>query len=429
MLQEIRKLLHDAIRGTDFEDKTYFAGGCVRDELLGRQTSDLDITVELQDGGIRLADFLHKQGLCSKPVIYKQFGTALIFWNDYKIELVMTRRESYRSRSRKPEVAFGTLLEDVLRRDFTINSLLMRVTDGKILDLSGKGQIDLKAKLIRATSDPEVLFKEDPLRILRAVRFATTLDFSIEKNTLCTLKRMVSVLKQISKERIAEEFLKIMSNPDFPQGLRLLKKTGIMRVILPNLRVSSGIIRSQHPPDIHLGSTWGEPTRMPGGCRVKLALLLWRQKDPTTFLKLLKLSQKEIEKVKRLTVFCKTLRYLQRSNTVLNSVQLRRMVYLDNDILPEIVILFPLTGALQNRDKSYWKNDVELCKRLSHESALLESKRFSLTGDDLMRTFCSENGSWVGEMLLRGREYWFAHPDADKKELMEYLAEHYQKRC
>jgi len=421
MLQEIRKLLHAAIQGTEFERYTYFAGGCVRDELIGRKTSDLDITVELPDGGIRLAEFLHKQGLCSTPVIYKQFGTALIFWKDYKIELVMTRRESYRSRSRKPEVVCGTLLEDVLRRDFTVNSLLMRVADGAILDLSGKGINDIEAKLIRATSDPDILFKEDPLRLLRAVRFASSLDFSIEKITLSVLAKMAPMLKHISKERKAEEFLKIMSSPQFLSGLQLLNKTGIIKEILPKLIIPSQLVNGQIE----------NVTDFPGILVLSLlgrcALLLWRHEDPTPLLDMLKLSQKDIGKVCRLIDCCKSIRHLQAENPVLSTVQIRKKAFWYRDILDEIVVLFPLTGMFQKTNDLNLKNDEELCNKLKQEAVLLDANRFSLTGDDLMRTFCSENGSWVGEMLLRGREYWFAHPDADKKELLEYLTELYQK--
>lgn len=419
MLEELRQNLYAVIKDTEFEACSYFAGGCVRDELLGRQTNDIDITVELPDGGIRLAEFLYKQGLTSKPEIYKQFGTALIFWHKLKLELVMTRKESYRAKSRKPEVAFGTLLEDVLRRDFTINALLMRISDGEILDLSGNGVNDLKTKYIRATSEPEVLFKEDPLRIMRAIRFAVTLDFVVESATLSNLKEMAAELKHISRERIAEEFTKIISCTMFAKGLQLLQETGIMQVILPGMKIPTAIMTL--PMQNYTNEAKLESLSLLG----RYALLFWLHNDPTKYLEILKLPKKEIESVNRLTEFCKTIRNQQKDTPLFSVAQLRRKAYWYRDILDLIIELLPLTSMFQQPEESSPAYDLELCDKLRQEAALLDTKRFSLTGDDLIRTFCSENGSWVGEMLTQAREYWFEHPDADKTELLKYLKKLY----
>jgi tRNA nucleotidyltransferase/poly(A) polymerase len=423
MLKEIRNKLHEALKGTEFEHKTYFAGGFVRDELLGTQTKDIDITVELPEGGIRLAEYLHKQGLTTKPLIYKQFGTALIIWKDYRLELVMTRKESYRSRSRKPEVEFGNLREDVLRRDFTVNSLLMRVSDWEILDLSGNGLNDLKAKLIRATSDPVVMFKEDPLRILRAARFATTLCFTIEKQTLSTLKKMAPELKHISRERIAEEFLKIMHCDNFTEGLQLLVKTGIKQAILPTLRIPKQLMPTSSKAGADIGLNLMHSKINSLDLDEKLALLLWKHADPVPILKSLKLSTKDIGTIKRLLDICKAIRFLQKGNPDLTTIQLRSIAFWYSDLLEQIVGLLPITGMFIKADTYNSEKDLKLGKKLLKEADLLASKRFSLTGDDLIRTFCSEKGAWVGAMLIQAREYWFEHPDADKKELLDYLTQ------
>lgn len=168
-MKKIISEIAEAITGTKFEGNTFIAGGYVRDLVMRNENSDLDIAVALPQGGIQLASFLYEKGIATKPVIFEQFGTALAEIKDNKIEFVMTRNESYRSGNRKPVTSPGTLLEDIVRRDFTINSLVMDIMTGEILDLTGNGLNDIKNGIIRATSDPDFIFSDDPLRILRAV--------------------------------------------------------------------------------------------------------------------------------------------------------------------------------------------------------------------------------------------------------------------
>ncbi|RLC50195.1 MAG: tRNA nucleotidyltransferase, partial [Candidatus Cloacimonadota bacterium] len=200
-MENVLKKIADAIVGTEFENKTFAVGGYVRDLLMKRQTEDLDIVVNLKNGGIKLAKFLFEKGISSKPIVYENFGTAMVKIAGYQIEFVMTRRESYRDKNRKPEVEFGTLEEDVFRRDFTINSLLLNISANEILDLTGKGKSDIQNGIIRSTSDPKIIFGEDPLRMLRAVRFAVQLDFEIEKETQKGIIENASKLQFISAER------------------------------------------------------------------------------------------------------------------------------------------------------------------------------------------------------------------------------------
>jgi poly(A) polymerase len=226
-LYELRYILKSAIAGTPFEHITYFAGGCVRDSLLKRETTDFDLAVELEEGGIRLAEHLYQQGISSNPVFYQQFGTALIYLDNHKIELVMTRSESYQPHSRYPQVRFATVLEDTLRRDFTINAMYLRVSDGEILDLSGKGKDDLDNKIIRATGNPQVVFREDPLRILRAIRFAVTLDFMIEPDTLQGIKDSTACLADLSAKAVDTEYRKIFSPLNSAKALELFRKLSL----------------------------------------------------------------------------------------------------------------------------------------------------------------------------------------------------------
>lgn len=152
-MKKVIEKIRNAIENTEFAGRTYIAGGFVRDLIMGNTTDDLDITVELPEGGIRLAHFLYEKGIASKPVLYQEFGTALTIVNSYRIEFVMTRNESYRKGCRKPATSSGTIKEDIYRRDFTINSLIMDIMSGEILDITGRGMDDIKNGIIRATND------------------------------------------------------------------------------------------------------------------------------------------------------------------------------------------------------------------------------------------------------------------------------------
>ncbi|MCF7920727.1 MAG: hypothetical protein K9N06_12510 [Candidatus Cloacimonetes bacterium] len=234
-MQEIIRQIRDAIKDTEFAGKTYIAGGFVRDQVMGLQTNDLDITVELSEGGIRLAQYLHNLGIATKPVLYQEFGTALVLIGNYRIEFVMTRNERYRKGSRKPVTNSGTIREDIYRRDFTINSLIMDIMTGEILDLSGYGLSDIKHGIIRATSAPGIIFCDDPLRILRAIRFANLFQYVIEENTRKGILKNRGELTQISGERKRDEFEKILLSKTAQNGLKMLFKFGLMEFLIPEL--------------------------------------------------------------------------------------------------------------------------------------------------------------------------------------------------
>lgn len=162
--EELLQLLASATHGSKFEGLCYFAGGCVRDLLLGRssQALDADIAVELPAGGISLARFLAQKYNASDPEIHPRFGTAKLELEGIQLEFVMTRSESYRLGNRFPRVRFASLTKDCLRRDFTVNALYQRISDTSILDPCSLGLKDLENRLIRCVGDPEKSFREYP---------------------------------------------------------------------------------------------------------------------------------------------------------------------------------------------------------------------------------------------------------------------------
>lgn len=222
---------------------TYVIGGFVRDWLLKRKArTDFDfVTV---GSGIDLAK--KSQSLtegASRVTVYKTFGTAGFKWKGMELEFVGARKESYSKDSRKPMVEDGTLEDDQRRRDFTINALAISLNKkdyGRLLDPFG-GLEDLKNKIIRTPLDPDITYSDDPLRMMRAIRFATQLGFRIEKKSFDAIRKNATRIKIVSMERIMEEFKKILLTDKPSVGLKLLDDSGLMRFILPELVKLKGI--------------------------------------------------------------------------------------------------------------------------------------------------------------------------------------------
>lgn len=216
--EEIVSMLKCLIKDTKFENHTYTVGGCERDRILGNEIKDIDIVVDLPRGGIELAEYLHDTGwLVHKPVVYENFGTvmfSLVDFPDIELEAVHTRKETYRGDSRNPETAFGTIEEDCQRRDFTVNAIYRNVSTGTLHDFNGNSRKDLLNKEIRACGDPDVVFIEDSLRILRAFRFVDRLDFRLDGLTFLGMNKHCDRLSIISQERITDEFSKILLGND-----------------------------------------------------------------------------------------------------------------------------------------------------------------------------------------------------------------------
>lgn len=224
--------------------ETYVIGGFVRDLLLNRPSKDIDIVTV--GSGIELAEQVSKR-LKNKPrvSVFKNFGTAMIKHKDLEIEFVGARKESYERHSRKPIVENGTLEDDQNRRDFTINALALCLNQscfGELID-PFNGVEDLKNGIIRTPLDPDITFSDDPLRIMRAIRFSTQLGFEIETETLKSISRNKERIKIISGERIIDEINKIMMSAKPSVGFKLLEETGLLQLIFPELLLLKGVER------------------------------------------------------------------------------------------------------------------------------------------------------------------------------------------
>lgn len=227
------------------QTRALIVGGYVRDRLLGGERAgriqEIDVLVE--DGkGLDVANATAKRLGAHPPVVFERFGTAHARIGDYDLEFVSTRAERYDPNSRKPSVRPASLQEDVIRRDFTVNTLLMD-WDGTVLDLTGRGLADLAARRIVTPLDPRETFDEDPLRMLRAVRFATVLEFALDPALRAAVRESAARLHPpvVSMERIHDEFRKLLLADDAERGLRLLDETGLLVRILPQLEAGKGV--------------------------------------------------------------------------------------------------------------------------------------------------------------------------------------------
>ena len=277
--REMANSICDSLRGSGY--RALLVGGCVRDLLLGREPADYDVTT----------DATPEQVMALFPesvAVGAQFGVILIPRDGLKVEVATFRSDVGYSDGRHPDsvVYSKTPQEDVKRRDFTINGLLMRHDSGEVLDFVG-GQTDLQAKIIRAIGEPDRRFKEDKLRMMRAVRFAARFGFEIEAETFRAIRRHVAEIHQVSPERLREELTKMLTEGRARQAFELLDETWLLQQVLPEIGAMKGV---EQPPQFHPeGDVWIHTLMMleglPAGSSATLAwgVLLHDVGKPPTF--------------------------------------------------------------------------------------------------------------------------------------------------
>ena len=234
--------------------KIFIVGGFVRDLILHRERNEIDILV-IGDGPKFASYYAESLGI-NKISIYKNFGTAHFRINDFDLEFVGARKESYNRQSRKPEVTTGTFDEDISRRDFTINTLAVSINKSNFGQLIDKynGLNDINNRIIKTPIDPLVTFNDDPLRIMRAYRFASQLNFIVDDSINNAAYKIRERLRIVSQERITDEFFKILASPIPSIGLKLLFNLGVMEIIFPEIANLSGVEQRNdfHHKDVFL---------------------------------------------------------------------------------------------------------------------------------------------------------------------------------
>jgi len=257
--KEIRHLIPSEIIEIAESDgyEIYAVGGCIRDLLLGRKTSDIDIAVV--GDAPKLARSISDKLKAGKVAIYARFGTALLRYNGMNYEFATARSESYLPDSRKPtEITPVSIDEDLSRRDFTINALALGLTGvnkDRFID-NFNGLSDLKDGIIRTPLEPEKTFSDDPLRMLRGIRFAAEFSFRIDRKTLNGIHKNTSRIKIVAQERIGEEIWKMLSGSDPVRAMQLLLECGLMNIIIPEIVAMHGVeqIGKHHHKEVLLHS-------------------------------------------------------------------------------------------------------------------------------------------------------------------------------
>ena len=243
--------IKNIIQDTKFDKHVFAVGGSVRDFYMGNEIKDIDLVIDIENGGIEFAKFCMDKGLLAHDVVlFERYGTAMfkfLEFPDDEIECVMTRGEKYPDRdSRNPETVFSSIEDDCVRRDLTINALYYNITDCKIVDMVG-GIQDIDNKVIRTTNkNPDVVYDDDPLRVLRTVRFATRYGWDIESKTYESMKKYVDRLEIISKERIKDEFNKILLSNNAKIGIKTLCDIGAMKYIIPEVYEMIGMSQNAY---------------------------------------------------------------------------------------------------------------------------------------------------------------------------------------
>jgi poly(A) polymerase len=278
--RELLRLLKRA--AADRGVKAWVVGGYVRDHLLGRAQPDLDVVVE--EGGARqLAERFADLAGAGPPVTFERYGTAQVTLPGHLVEFVSARSESYASDSRKPDVRPATLEEDLRRRDFTINTLLMDF-GGEIQDRLGTARADLEARILRTPADPIQTFSDDPLRMLRAVRFAAQLGFELAPDLLPAMQRLSGRLAPpvVSVERITDELCKMLESERPKLALELLDSGGLLEVVLPEVTACKDVEQGGYHTHDVFGHTLLAVGLAPPDLVVRLAALLHDVGKPVT---------------------------------------------------------------------------------------------------------------------------------------------------
>ena len=415
---EIIEHLKNIILGTKFENHVFSVGGCERDLILDSPIKDIDIVIDLPNGGIEFANWLKDNGYTvGSVVVYEHFGTATFRLKDYpdeEIEAVQTRKECYRDmESRNPETAFGSIMDDCQRRDFTINAIYRNISTGDILDLNGKSFDDITDGWIRACGDPNIIFSEDPLRILRAVRFKYRLGdrFLIEKDTYQGILTHKDRLSIISQERITDEFSKIITGKNAGQAFNFLVNLRVLHYIFP-CDLDEMTLESYM-----MGVLYNSIDAVPSNLKIRLSRIFKAFSDSKTeeIMRNMRYSNDVIKNV----IWFKN---HSDAKSVSSIKGLRKFMY-ECKTLPRFINALSVFRA----------DEGEEFRRLVFSTALKEvgNKMFDyklpVDGNDIMKTLDIEGGPIIKKILDELLDLAFSNPTLTKDDFIKYVVERYKK--
>jgi len=406
----------------------YVVGGFVRDQIMGMPGKDIDFVVV--GDAIQFAEVLKKELKIKTLVQYPRFGTFMANYKGYNLEFVNAREESYDLNSRKPVTKQADLYTDLSRRDFTINTLAMDISDekyGEIIDVYD-GRKDLKKGVIKTPLEPSQTFSDDPLRMMRAIRFASRFNFEIEQNTFEAIAENADRLSIISEERIQDEFNKIIMAKKPSLGLNLLDKCGLLNQFLPEAVIMKGVEQKQefHHKDVfyHTLEVINNLANTTDKLELRLAGLFHDIAKPRTkrfvegagwtfhghevvgermaraILKRLKYSNEIIEYVKKLVRL--HLRPMALISDEVTDSAMRRLLFLAGDEFDDLMILCraDITSKNPKRVKRYLNNYEYLLTKIAEVEERDHIRNFQppVNGEEIMQVFNCKPGRLVGEV-------------------------------
>lgn len=415
----------------------YIVGGFVRDIILKREPNDLDIMVEGENAGIEFSKLVAKKLNIHSPIIFEKFSTSKLVIDNKEIEFIMPRKEYYDKNSRNPKTEIGTLEQDALRRDFTVNALFLRLNDYKLLDFTGKGIDDIKNKIIRVTDESaaDIIFEQDPLRILRAVRQSFQLNFKIEEKTYQSMKNKASRIKIVSGERIRDELNKMLLLTNPSQALKMLDDIDMLKIILPELKATQHVEQPKpyHDNDV-FEHTMNVLDKIKPDLLLRISALLHDIGKPDT-------KSKNNGKISFIDHESKS---AQLAKQILMRLKypadfVKQIVFLiENHMYPKMYtkswkdssvrkFAYKIDSNLENLEelniadsKEYNKELFDRVRSLKQKKLLMPNKDL-FDGNELIKIFNKPAGKWVGKAKQYIKELQIEDPNISKNIVIEKL--------
>lgn len=419
--EQILGTIRTLIEGTEFQGHVFLVGGAVRDELMGLPVKDLDICVDIPDGGIKLALFItHQQRTYRKgssPQLFPAYGIARFTLKGLEhlpLECVQTRQERYENRdSRNPVTVFAPLREDCLRRDLTINALYKNLSTGQVVDITGWGLDDLKNKVIRTPRQPFITFDEDALRELRCIRFATRFGWEIEPDTLQGIKDNAYRMAIITQDRITEELSRMLTGANPDQALQLIQETGLMPYVLPEwLPLVNTPVWEETQHMVQLVEP-NLPLRLSALC---MGLTELGKTDVMTVLQRFNYPKQIVRQVQTLLSHRKDLCGVEN----LSDAQLRALQYSWSVHATDILSLIQASDTVHARRSLIPEIRVRN-QQMAETGTACFQVHLPVNGKDIMDALDLPPGPAVKQYMQQALECYFEHPGISKEELLANL--------